>query len=280
MLILQSTLDPSRRKEQSKSKSWSCTGTEETNLRETSSRNHHTKRCPIWKLRGEQENSLSNAFQARHGGRHRSQASRRKLNKAGKPLTQQKTAPLPAHFRIKARSGNARSSHEEERPKDGDRNSDSSERQRKSQSWDLTLPKAAWKNYRLGQNTVQAQGKQTMLNILYAQIDDTEPMVELLSSERTQAQSSSSDNHSFNTEITWKNVAVWRRSQGKTLSWSSKKYCQDAVQHQPSQARTSRAQTQNKEHVRTSTGTLTGTNTRGEKQTKAKTQQTSYFLLK
>lgn len=38
------------------------------------------------------------------------------------------------------------------------------------------------KNYRLRENTVQAQGKQRMLNILYVQINDTECMPELMSS--------------------------------------------------------------------------------------------------
>lgn len=56
-------------------------------------------------------------------------------------------------------------------------------KQRKSECWDLTLPKAVWKNYRLGENTVQAEGKQTMLNILYALINDTKRMPEFMSGE-------------------------------------------------------------------------------------------------
>lgn len=70
-------------------------------------------------------------------------------------LTQQKTAQFPAHFKIKPRLVNARSFHKKERPKDDfwTETETPLQRQGKSQSWDLTLPKAVCKNYRLEENS-------------------------------------------------------------------------------------------------------------------------------
>lgn len=44
------------------------------------------------------------------------------------------------------------------------------------------LPKAVQKNYRLRENTVQAEGKQMIPNILCTQINDSKCMPELMSS--------------------------------------------------------------------------------------------------